>query len=239
MPALHPAGVIHRKHRMLAVPRGGHVRVSFCALLRVHVDSRYVLFHTTSRPGAYAPPGGVFKYYEPAVSLLDELGFQPERTGRRGVTTHSDLRSVLPGKSIRNFCGWFASGAYREDAAECLSREMAEELGEIGFHDFAAGIRDVPTVHVRTVIEGPYAVPGHAYQQLRRIEIYDLVNADGPAVRLRKQLFSLAELRKQSGVILATAAEIMHGRCGTALITPHTPYLLGSRRTSPDLPGVL
>jgi hypothetical protein len=214
------------------------VRISYCALLRVRDDDRFVLFHTPSRPGAYAPPGGVFKYFEPAVALLERLGFQAERSAARGIRTREDLRGLLPARSFTGFRRWFVSGTYREDAGECLRRELVEELTEIGFPELGAEVVDLELAHVRTVLEGPYAVPGRDYRQARLFEVHDLVVTDRASERLRELLVSLCADPEVPSVVSATAAEIDHGRTGRALIAPHTTYLVGSRRTRPDLPPV-
>ncbi|WP_221483493.1 SMODS-associated NUDIX domain-containing protein [Saccharothrix ecbatanensis] len=214
------------------------MRISYCALLRIRDDDRFVLFHTSSRPGAYAPPGGVFKYFPPAVELLEHLGFQPERHSSRGVRTRADLRGVLPLRSFAGFRQWFASGAYREDAQECLRRELTEELTEVGFPDLGDRVREVGLAHVRTVSEGPYPVSGKDYRQARLFEVHDLVVTGGASERLREAVVALSVDPGVSTVVSATAAEIVHGRAGHSLIAPHTAYLVGTRRTGADLPPV-
>ncbi|PSL45974.1 hypothetical protein B0I31_1265 [Saccharothrix carnea] len=217
---------------------GRAVRISYCALLRIRDDDRFVLFHTASRPGAYAPPGGVFKYFPPAVGLLEGLGFEAERSTSRGARTRADLRGVLPLRSFTGFRQWFASGAYREDARECLRRELTEELGEVGFPELGDRVREVALAHVRTVSEGPYPVPDEDYRQARLFEVHDLVVTDGASERLREALVALSTDPGVPTVVSATAGEIAHGRAGHALIAPHTAYLVGTRRTRADLPPV-
>lgn len=214
------------------------VRISYSALLRIRDDDRFVLFHSDSRPGAYGPPGGVFKYFPPAVPLLEELGFQAERSTTRGARTRSDLRGVLPQRSFPRFRRWFASGAYREDARECLRRELTEEFVEIGFPELGDQVREVALAHVRTVAEGPYPVPDRDYRQARLFEVYDLVVTGGDSARLRASLVTLSTDPGVSTVVSAGAAEIMHGRAGHALVASHTAYLVGTRRTMADLPPI-
>lgn len=214
------------------------VRVSYSALLRIADDDRYVLFHTSSRPGAYSPPGGVYKYFAPATVLLEGLGFVAERRVSRAHRARSDLRGLLPAGSLRHFRRWFACGAYREDAQECLRRELIEELEEVGFPELGADVGELEINHVRTVVETAQSVPGKDYGQERRFEVYDLMDTNGASAWLRKRLVELGADPGVSTVINASAAQMAYGRAGHALIAPHTPFLVGSRRTMPDLPAM-
>jgi hypothetical protein len=215
------------------------IRVSFSALLRVKDDNRYVVFHTPSRPGSFGPPGGVFKYFEPAVGTLERLHFREERIRSRQDVMKWDLRGFLPARSIRAFQRWFASGAYREDAAECLRRELIEELDEVGFPHLASEVRGLALARVGAMVEGPFDVPGKGYRQLRRFEVHDLVATEGSATRLRQHLIELGTDPTVQTVLCPTAEEIVHGRSGSALIGPHAALLVRPRRVNPDLPGLL
>jgi hypothetical protein len=223
-------------------PRGGRsrrtVRVSFSALLRVRDDDRYLLFHSPSRPGSFGPPGGVFKYFEPAVATLEQLRFRADRVEARGEIMREDLRGFIPAASVRGFVRWFDSGAYREDSAECLHRELVEELGEIGFPDLAPEARELTFTLVSATLEGPHEVPGKPYRQLRRFEVHDLVATAGAAARLRRRLVELGRDPAVDTVRCVTGNEIAHGRSGTALIGPQSAFLVDARRIHPDLPSL-
>src|SRR5882724_5802240 len=91
--------------------RERELRVSFSALLRVRDEGRYVLFDTLSRPGLYSPPGGVFKYFEPAGPELERLGFREQWVETRRELMRSDLRGFIPSRSMRGFRRWFDTGA--------------------------------------------------------------------------------------------------------------------------------
>ncbi|PPK71240.1 hypothetical protein CLV40_101429 [Actinokineospora auranticolor] len=212
------------------------VRVSYAAFLRIPDDGCYVLVHNRSRPGAYGPPGGVFKFFEPGARVLDQLGFRPERPAARGAGTRSDVRGLLPRRSLRGFRAWFDSGTYREDAVECLNRELGEALAESGFAHVASDLGGSAFRPVRTVVEGPYAVPGVSWWQVRRFEIHELVATTAAAARLRHRVLELAADPAVPSVIGATTEDIIHGRCGPALVAPPTAYLIGDRRLHPDLP---
>jgi hypothetical protein len=216
------------------------VRVSFSALLRIRDDDRYVLFNMRNRPGSYGPPGGVYKYFPPAAGLLDALGFRQERFTSEAGRARADLRGFLPSRSVRSFRTWFDGGAYREDTGECLRREMEEELEEVGLPALAAEVPGLASAHHRTLVEGPYNVPGRSYRQLRRFDVQDLVIAHGAAAWLWQRLVDAGTGPSAGEVVCATEREILHGRCGAALIAPHSAYLIGARRKrQSDLPPML
>jgi 8-oxo-dGTP pyrophosphatase MutT (NUDIX family) len=230
----------HRDHlallRTTLYPRGS-VRVSFATLLRVKDDDAYIVTQLTSRPGFYGPPGGVFKYFESATGVLDELGFRDERHESRRTKMRGDLRGFLPARSVSRFVRWFVAEVDRETAAECLRRELAEELEADGGRSLTTGLRGVAFTRVRVVLEGPHKVPQRAYRELRRFEIYDLAT-DVASARLRRLLLALSKDPAATSVQSVTGAEIASGWCGSTPIGPHTAYLLGSRKLLPDLPPV-
>lgn len=212
------------------------LRISFGALLRIKDDDGYVLFHSPNRPASYGPPGGVFKYYEPFSRWLEKLDFQEDRFDSQHDRMRFDLRGFLPARSVRGFLRWFHGGAYREDVSECLHRELVEELGEVGLSGLSGDVRGLSFASVRTVVEGPQPVPGKPYWQMRRFEVHDLVTASEWATRLRARIVEAARDPGAADVIRATAAEIVRGRCGRALVAPQSAFLIGSARKGPDLP---
>jgi hypothetical protein len=212
------------------------VRVSLSVLLRIKVDDRYVLFHSPSRPGSFGPPGGVTKYFPPAARILEKLGFQEERTNAQGRVMESDLRGFLPAGSVRDFMRWHRTGAYREDPAECLTRELLEELGEVGLEQLRPAVPRLTFEQARTVVEGPQPVAGKTYRQLRRFEVHNLVPTDSAALKLGRHLVEVGKDPEFPQVICADRADIEHGRHGSALINPQSAFLVGSRRILPDVP---
>jgi SMODS-associated NUDIX domain len=214
------------------------VRVSFSALVKLGEDGRYVLFHTPNRPGVFSPPGGVFKYFEPAALALEAIGFRPENVEIWQEVMRRDLRGFLPAHSLGGFRSWFASGAYREDSAECLRRELIEELGEVGFPELAAYARGLVFTPVGTTWEGPHEVPGRPYRQVRRFEVHELVPTAGGGARLHRELLDRAADPSVETIVAATIDEIAHGRVGRALVAPHTSLLLHRGRLHSDIPPI-
>lgn len=214
------------------------IRISFSVLLRLSDDERYVLFHSPSRPGAFGPPGGVIKYFPPAVRILEALEFSEQRGGPRPNVMKWDLRGYLPDGSLRRFLKWFDSGAYREDAAECLRRELTEELAEVGLSRLDSAVPGLAFTAVRTVVEGPEPVVGKPYRQMRRFEVYDLLTADSAALRLSRELLEAAADPSCPGVIGVTREDIRHGRKQEALIAPQSAFLTGGERMMPDVPAI-
>jgi hypothetical protein len=212
------------------------VRVSLSVLLRIRDGDRYVLFRSNTRPGAFGPPGGVIKYYPPAVRVLDQLGFNAERRATREDVMKSDIRGLLPARSLGRFLRWFHTGAYREDAMECLRRELVEELTEIDLRQYVPDVANLTADHVRTVIEGPEPVTGQDYRQYRRFEIYDLRTTDATALRLADHLIDAGSSATMPTVLCASREDIAYGRLGDALIAPHAAFLVGSHRVHSDLP---
>ncbi|MFB4312120.1 hypothetical protein [Actinomadura sp. GTD37] len=212
------------------------VRVSFAALVRIRDDDRHVLLHSPSRPGSFGPPGGVYKSFPPAVRLLEPLGFRADRAAPLAEDMHSDLRGFLPASSLRSFQRWFATGAYREDATECLRRELAEELVESGLPHLVPDTLGAEFAPVRTVVEGPYAVPGKPYRQLRRLEVYEPAMNGTAVARLCRSLIESGMDAAVPDVICASTEEIAHGRSGTALIGAHSAYLVSDTRPPVEIP---
>ncbi|WP_067801905.1 hypothetical protein [Actinomadura formosensis] len=212
------------------------VRVSFAALVRIRDDDRHVLLHSPSRPGSFSPPGGVYKSFAPAARILEGLGFRADRADPLADDMRSDLRGFLPAPSLAGFQRWFATGAYREDATECLRRELAEELVESGLPHLVPDTFGADFEHVRTVVEGPYQVPGKPFRQVRRLEVYEPV-MNGPAIaRLCRSLVEAGMDETVPDAICATTEQIGHGRSGTALIGAHSAYLVSGRRPRLELP---
>lgn len=216
----------------------GTVRVSFAAILRIKADDRYVLFHTPRRPGAFSPPGGVFKYFPPAERLLEEIGFREDRIDLFAEDMRFDLRGFIPAAATKDFCRWFASGAYREDTTECLRRELGEELAECGLESLVPYTRRLSFSPVRAVSAGPDPVPGRPYRQLRWFAVCELVMSDAAAQRLRAELVQAGTDDAVPPVICATAADISYGRAAEAMIAAQAAYLIGDSRIHEDIPAM-
>ncbi|MEU4510462.1 hypothetical protein AB0G05_13255 [Nonomuraea wenchangensis] len=212
------------------------VRVSMSALLRIGRDDRYVLFHTPYTPGSYGPPGGVFKFRPEATTALDRLSFRADRRAAQRDMMSSDLRGFLPASALAPFLRWFDRGADRESVVECLRRELAEELKEVGHAELAPGVADLTFKPVRRVVEPPRKVPGKDFRQLRVFEVQEAVLADETAWRTLRRIIELAEDPNEQQVIMVSAQEIIEGRHGDSLIGPQSAFLFGTRRYRQDLP---
>jgi hypothetical protein len=235
-------GALLWRHRVLVSVAGlgllasGTIRVSMAALLRVKDDDRYVLFHSSYRPGSYGPPGGVFKALPSAKRFLDRIGFREHRSRSRARAMHADLRGFVRASEVATFLRWFAKNLDRESGPDCLRRELVEELNEGGHGTLAPLVAGATFTHVRTVLERPTRVPGETYRQVRRFEIYDLALADVRSQRLRAVLLALAADSSAPGIISATSGDIIDGRRGRNLLAPQSAFLFGWRRYRQDLP---
>ncbi|WP_062441095.1 hypothetical protein [Herbidospora daliensis] len=212
------------------------VRVSMSALLRISRDDRFVLFHTPYTPGSYGPPGGVFKFHPEAMSTLDRLSFRADRPSVNEDMTSSDLRGFLPSRALASFLRWFGTNSDRESVTECLRRELAEELAEIGHSELAAGTEALTFKSVRKVVERPRRIPGKEYWQLRVFEIHEPVSSDERTWRMLQHIIALAQDPEEKGVILATSQDIIDGRREEYLIGPQSAFLFGKQRYRQDLP---
>ncbi|MGZ3097757.1 SMODS-associated NUDIX domain-containing protein [Streptomyces sp. H62] len=211
-------------------------RVSVAVLLRVHDEDRYVLFSSPTRPGAFGPPGGVVKYQEHGRAALERMEFEFEDRGAPAMRL--DLRGYLPASRVPGFARWLHRGIDREHAAECLRRELVEELGEVGHEELAPLARDVTFRPVRRVVDGPMKVAGETYHQLRFIEVLDLVPDRPEAVELRTALLSLAAAAPDgpgATVVTATRKQISLGRAGVHVVLPQSAFLVGDRRFRGDI----
>jgi hypothetical protein len=218
--------------------------VSFCALLRVRDDDCYVLFHSITRPNSYGPPGGVYKY-RPAPdpdgeARLERLGFRDEPKPKGLVCDmRHDLRGFISSRSAKAFLRWFASGAGRESAAECLRRELAEELAEIEHPELIPEVAALKFSPVRVVRQGLHREPGSTHLHLRRFEIYDIaVDGNEAAARFKRRLLELAEDPSSDLIVGVGAQDIEYGRCAAGLIGGHAAFLIGTKRFHPPIPAV-
>jgi 8-oxo-dGTP pyrophosphatase MutT (NUDIX family) len=210
------------------------IRVSAAVLLRVQDDGGYVLFHSPRRPGSYGPPGGVAKYSTGARPDLERLGFHEEPRSQPDM--RHDLRGFVPSRTLAGFARWWSMGEGRESPAECLRRELHEELAEVGHADHGVDLTSVDFVAIRTVLDGPYRVPGQAYRQLRLLEVCDLDPTSSGAAELRRLLLDFAEEPLDEGIIRVSAFDIEYGRRDRYYIQPQSAFLFGERRLNADLP---
>ncbi|MGY0231448.1 SMODS-associated NUDIX domain-containing protein [Longispora urticae] len=216
----------------------GTVRVSVAALLRIKTDDCYVLFHAPFRPQTYGPPGGVFKYSSPAQSDLDRLGFLDQRVEGRQAEMAHDLRGYLKAGRSLGFMRWFDSGKGRETAAECLRRELREELAEVGHPELVPLVDRLEFDLVRPVFESPRPASGEQYKVMRYFEVHEIRKDNTEALKVIDSLVELGRAQAETQVIAVSAADIRSGRHGHFIVSPQTAFLIGDRRTHGDQPAL-
>ncbi|GAA2385599.1 MULTISPECIES: hypothetical protein [Streptomyces] len=212
------------------------VRVSVAVLLRLGDEDRYVLFDSPTRPAAFGPPGGVVKYHETGLRKLDKLGFEYEE--RSQEVMRCDLRGFVRAARMPDFARWLHGGTGRESAADCLRRELVEELGEVGHPELAPLVASVNFTLVRRVTDGPLKVAGASYQQVRLFEVHDLLLDKPHAVELRSALLALARDPAEQHVIAVGRQGIALGREGVHMVLPQSAFLIGDERLREDIQPV-
>ncbi|MGW4031716.1 SMODS-associated NUDIX domain-containing protein [Streptomyces sp. NPDC004838] len=236
------ASTVWRNRGQLSLPLvslrfRGTVRVSVAVLLRVQHDDTYVLVHSPLRPHAYGPFGGAAKYRPAARPRLDSLGFREEP--RADERMRHDLRGFLPFRRLPAFGRWLAEYEDRETAAECLRRELTEELAEAGRPELSGQVSGLHFRLVRKVIDGPLKVPGKDYRQIRFLEVWDLDLGTPDATALRDSLLRAGReaTGAGAGIICVSAEAIGHGRQEGFYLAPQSAFLMGDRRLHADIPA--
>lgn len=207
------------------------IRISLATVLILqNDDDQYLLIRMRRRPEWFGPLGGVIKYY-PSAQLEENFEFQ--RYSKRGDMS-DDLRGFLPGHHFVKFMKWFRS--YHNREVESVTREIIEELNEIGLVQLANTIQALPLSLVRQVQEGIQRVASKEdYFQFRYIEVYKFDPASEFGRSLSEKLFAAVE--KNSELIAVTANEIKQRRAKTGEpIGVHSGYLIGRKRTGPEPP---
>ena len=226
------------KHRRYLKPalrcvlfcRNKKLRVSMAAILSIRRDARYILIRLRHRPERFGPIGGVYKYYPSALCQLDQCGFTPQV---RDQDMRNDLRGFIQGKNLPSFMRWFLSGKNRE--VEPLTRELIEELEEIGLTGKAKSIGAPQYELLKDVYEGPEDVPGVGYMQFRYFRVYQFSPGDLKGEELTDTLF--AETEHNPDLIAVTIEEILKRRAASGdVIGTHTGYLVSDQRTGPEAP---
>ncbi|MFC0430008.1 hypothetical protein ACFFG9_04320 [Kutzneria buriramensis] len=164
--------------------------------------------------------------------MLDELGWRAERTP--DSTGRVDLRGVLPLHSLPVLLAWLGTGHGREQADQCLRRELGEKLATIARTGPDALIAAAAFAHVRTVVEKLAApTPDRPCWQTRWFEILDL--APGA---LQDHLAALAADPDVPGVCSATWLDISRGQVGATTIAPQTRHLSTAATAMPGMPVI-
>ncbi len=217
-----------------AVHSGGTAatRISIAAVLRIRLNNKFLLINGDAwRPSVFGPIGGVFKYSLQALEFLDSLQFKPQELGPEMTM---DLRGMLPAGNLQAFIHWFNRNESRESIDLCLSRELREELSNIGLSSMVVPSRLV-FKPVRVVEEKPHPVHGRDYKQFRIIHVNELDLSVPQTKSFHGRLWISADRNRR--LLPVTPDEI---DCGSAndgsLISPVAEYLLRGQATRPDLP---
>jgi len=208
------------------------MRVSLSAFLRISEGDSYILVRSLHRKEAFGPFGGVYKYFSSAGTRLDELQFRPQ-----GINPEmrNDLRGFLPRRYLLRFLRWFDEGKEREDAANCLFRELREEIREVRLAQEIAVPEMFSCRRVRRVQEGPSIAAGQKYTQYRIFDVYEIIEPNKEMVRFLSELRSSAV--KHKDLLVASAKEIIAGRSNDdRIIGHHAGYLFQRKRVRPDEP---
>jgi hypothetical protein len=208
------------------------VRYSTAALLRLEHAGGHVLFRS-KRSGLFGPPGGVYRAHMTAQPALDALGWVPERAGDERL----DLRGQVPESRLGDLLTWLHSGADRETPQECLRRELAEELAEVGFPELAGLAAGIEVTTFGWASEAAQPVEGKPYLQGRHHDVLELLLDQPATVELHDALVELGRDPHVDTVLLATTEQIVDLRAGDLVIQRHADYVIDETVMSTDEAG--
>ncbi len=211
------------------------IRISLSALLRVHQGGRYALVQNLHRPELFGPFGGVYKFFDHSLGILDGLPLRQEVVGNSHDMTN-DLRGFIPRGRLHALVKWFYKIESRETPDQCLRRELDEELREIKASSRLRIPDRLELRHVRTIEEGPKRVAGLNCLQFRILQVFDSGGAS-EAQAFFARLFELSGNHKK--LLVANTDEIRRGRArdGRALGS-HCAYLIGRKPIHPESPPI-
>jgi SMODS-associated NUDIX domain len=207
--------------------RNKSLRVSMATILRLEYDGKLLLIKNRQRAESFGPIGGVLKFY-PSAKLGDLFEYQSQS---KRPYFGDDLRGFMSGRHFHKFMKWFRSKRDRE--VEAVTRELIEELREIGLANLAAQIQALPLSFVWHVHEGVRHVPSTNYYQFRYLELYELNPPNEISRSITKQLFAAAE--QNPHLLVVTRNEILRRRGSNGeLIGVHSAYLFSRKRAGPE-----
>lgn len=216
------------------VARKRRIRVSISEILRLQFDDKYVLIRSMKRPERFGPIGGVIRCFPSGLKILKEqLQYEPQQTDP-GNAEHFDLRGFLLGRRFPQFLTWFYSESGREHNS--LTREIEEELREIGAQ-FPADIGPhIETNIVRVVHEGPTEAASLKYWQYRLFIVKDLNPEHAPSKKLNDAILKVLR-NHPTRIIAVTSDEIAKGRSIAGdVIADSSGYLFSNRRLGEEPP---
>ncbi|QDU89370.1 hypothetical protein Pla175_27590 [Pirellulimonas nuda] len=199
------------------------IRVSIAEILRLKSGQKYVLVQNARQSERVTPIGGVIRCFPSGLAhLQDKLQYVPEVSGG---DRQFDLRGFVIGKRFPAFLSWLYSEQGRERQA--LSREIVEELKEVGDHGIADAVTRPEYRLVRMVHEGPVPVKGVEYWQYRLFYVYELEKEHAESKGLADAIVAAAN--KSKGLVLVSNGEIQKGRAKNGkLVGDSSGYLFGS-----------
>jgi hypothetical protein len=210
--------------------RNRKIRVSMAEILRLPTDGGYVLIQSSKHVGRFTPIGGVVRCWPSGLNFLrEQLEFEPQYAS--GEEKY-DLRGFLRGKNFPQFLKWYYTEVGREKQA--LSREIFEELRDIGLRSLSHLVKNLEFRLVRIIHEGPVEESGKDYWQYRLFLVKELESEHGPSKQLADMIVkSVCATRK---MIVVTPEQIRSGQTGDHyVIGDSAGYLFGSRRAGARL----
>jgi hypothetical protein len=222
--------------RAMTIDRNRTFRFSIAALLQVPAPTGgFLLFRMQpTRAEAFAPPGGVRKYFPPsAAGRLQELEWEPEFPPQVPGEHAGDLRGHLPGRKVPAFLLWVDKTTDIENDTDALRRELREECPAV---NVAVTAEMVASLNLRTVRKVQEVTRQETRIQVRLISVLEPVAGD----RATDQLIAAIVAGIGADVIVATQQEIRTGRsAGGVPIASSAEYLLGGFTRRPELPPLV
>lgn len=141
--------------------KGREVRFSLSGVFRIRIDERYLLVRGNRFRDQFQPVGGVYKYFDQALKLFDELHVTPDLK-MRDNDSRFDLRVRVPFENKYKFLDWFWSCKHREITPW---REFVEELVETNILP-GKYFGSIKFEHLKTHVGEP-----HYSEQLECVEV--------------------------------------------------------------------
>lgn len=213
------------------------VRISFCCILSVRIQERFVLGRMKRRPEAFGPFGGVIKYFDAARDALTEFDFIPDSDLSHSPSDiDRDFRGTIPARKFSKFLDWFDATHQRETLEECLRRELAEELRENGIGTLVKSSKNVRFRRIREHYRRSIDPSRSPTTQIRYYAVFQLDTTDDETAKFASALSARA--RQSKNLLLATATDIKRGRLRTRESIGNQAELLVSETIKrPDMPS--
>lgn len=193
------------------------IRLSFAYLIRIKVNTTYLLVKSGHKRDLYGPVGGVY-HIEKTDYVYDKLGFYRDST----PGDSNDIRGNILGKRVKKFVKWFESKIDREITPE---REFNEELVKSGILDFSL-FGEPSFKYIKTHYKGVYYNERYKKNELLRFDIFELIINDAQEEYLKT-------LQRNKTLLFATKEEVeslgITMSNDKTIIGTQTPYILEDR----------